>query len=110
MLESMCDVLAEDFVVHRFWEMKGVSDLGPSASKIRGIATNGQCGASTELIGALPNLEIISCYGVGVDKVDLGATKEREIVVATTPDVLTADVADMGDRAAAGIVARVAGR
>ena len=48
-----------------------------------------------ELIRDLPALEIISCYGVGVDAIDLQAAKERGIVVTTTPDVLTEDVADM---------------
>ena len=95
MLEPLCDVLAENFVVHPFWGDRGLAELKPFAGKIRGIATNGQCGAGTDLIGALPNLEIISNYGVGVDKVDLAAAKARGIVVATTPDVLTADVADM---------------
>ena len=95
MLEPLCDELARDFVVHRFWESPDPARLGPIAERIRGIATNGQCGAGTALIRALPNLEIISCYGVGVDQVDLAAVRERNIVVATTPDVLTADVADM---------------
>lgn len=95
MLETLCDEMARDFIIHRFWEMSDQTGLGPISERIRGIATNGQCGAGTELIEAFPNLEIISCYGVGVDRVDLDAAKERRIVVATTPDVLTADAADM---------------
>jgi lactate dehydrogenase-like 2-hydroxyacid dehydrogenase len=95
MLETLCDEFARDFVVHRFWKLPDRAALSAVAGTIRGIATNGQCGAGTDIIGALPQLEIISCYGVGVDRIDLAAAKERRIVVTTTPDVLTADVADM---------------
>ena len=48
------------------------------------------------MIAALPELEIISVYGVGYDAVDLGAARARGIRVTNTPDVLTKDVADLG--------------
>jgi len=95
MLEPLCDDLGKDFRIHRFWEIAGGDILKQHARSIRGIATNGQCGAGTELIRGLPALEIVSCYGVGVDAIDLDAARERGIVVTTTPDVLTDDVADM---------------
>lgn len=65
-------------------------------ANIRAIATRGELGASSALIGALPKLEIISVYGVGYDAVDLNACKARNIRVTNTPDVLTNDVADLG--------------
>jgi lactate dehydrogenase-like 2-hydroxyacid dehydrogenase len=43
----------------------------------------------------LPKLEIVSCYGVGTDAIDLGYAKAHGIKITSTPDVLTADVADM---------------
>ena len=43
----------------------------------------------------LPKLELIACFGVGVDAVDLPAAKARNIAVTNTPDVLTDDVADL---------------
>ena len=43
----------------------------------------------------MPNLEIISCYGVGTDAIDLIAARKRNIPVTNTPDVLTGDVADL---------------
>lgn len=46
------------------------------------------------LIGALPNLEIIAQFGVGVDNIDLKLAKMRNIAVTNTPDVLTDDTAD----------------
>jgi 2-hydroxy-3-oxopropionate reductase len=39
-------------------------------------------------------LEIISCYGVGVDAIDLEGAARRSIAVTTTPGVLVDDVAD----------------
>ncbi len=44
---------------------------------------------------ALPALEIIANYGVGVDAIDLEAARARGIRVTNTPDVLTDDVADI---------------
>ena len=63
----------------------------------KGLTIDGDGPGVTELrsSGDLPALEIISCYGVGVDAIDLDAARERGIVVTTTPDVLTDDVAEM---------------
>ena len=44
----------------------------------------------------MPNLEIISVYGVGFDAVDIEACKARYIRVTNTTDVLSKDVADLG--------------
>lgn len=70
-----------------------LADVGP---RIRALATNGEAGAGAALIDALPELEIIVSYGVGVDAIDLGHAAKRGIRVTNTPDVLTGDVADMG--------------
>lgn len=66
------------------------------AQSIRAIATRGELGASAELIGRLPKLEVVSVYGVGYDAVNLEACRARGIRVTNTPDVLTNDVADLG--------------
>jgi lactate dehydrogenase-like 2-hydroxyacid dehydrogenase len=42
---------------------------------IRAVATNGEAGAGAELIYALPQLEIIVSYGVGVDAIDLAQSR-----------------------------------
>ena len=70
--------------------------VGEHAQTIRAIATRGELGASADLIGKLPNLEVISVYGVGYDAVNLDAARARGIRVTNTPDVLTNDVADLG--------------
>ena len=46
------------------------------------------------LFSRLPNLEIISSFGVGYDHIDANAAGQRGIVVTHTPDVLTEEVAD----------------
>jgi D-3-phosphoglycerate dehydrogenase len=71
------------------------SFLAQHGSSIRAIATKGELGADAALMGALPRLEIVSCYGVGVDAIDLAHARGRGIRVTNTPDVLTEDVADM---------------
>jgi glyoxylate reductase len=48
------------------------------------------------LIGrAGPKLKLIANYGAGVDHIDLAAARERGILVANTPGVVTEDTADM---------------
>ena len=100
--------LAEQYTLHRLWEaedrQKFVADR---AAAIRAIATRGELGASGELIAALPRLEIISCYGVGTDAIDLAAARARGIRVTNTPDVLTGDVADIATGLALALMRRI---
>jgi lactate dehydrogenase-like 2-hydroxyacid dehydrogenase len=85
------------FTMHRYFEAADkAAFLGERAPGIRGIATRGELGASSDVIAALPNLEIISVYGVGFDAVHLPSARARGIRVTNTPDVLTKDVADFG--------------
>lgn len=70
--------------------------ISKHAENIRAVATRGELGASAELIGKLPKLEVVSVYGVGYDAVNLDACRARGIRVTNTPDVLTNDVADLG--------------
>ena len=96
MMPSVMQSCERDYTVHRLWEAPDrKAFLERVAKGVRGIATNGSVGASGELIDALPNLELIACYGVGVDAIDLARARARGVPVTTTPDVLTADVADM---------------
>lgn len=89
--------LESRYVVHVLSEATDrqalLAALGP---KIRALATDGESGAKADLMDALPLLEIIVCYGVGVDAIDLQHAAKLGIRVTNTPDVLTGDVADMG--------------
>ncbi|MHA1571638.1 MAG: 2-hydroxyacid dehydrogenase [Alphaproteobacteria bacterium] len=95
--EGVMLALENAYVLHNLWEANDKAGfLAERASIIRGIATTGSLGADRDLIEALPVAEIIACFGVGVDKIDLDYARERGVVVTNTPDVLTNDVADMG--------------
>ncbi|KAA0972119.1 2-hydroxyacid dehydrogenase [Aureimonas fodinaquatilis] len=61
-------------------------------SEIRAIASFAN--VSADMMDALPNLEIISSFGVGYDSVDAKHAAAKGIMVTNTPDVLTEEVAD----------------
>ena len=84
------------YTLHRLWEAPDwQAFIAEHAPNIRAVATRGELGASTELIAALPKLELVACYGVGTDAIDLAACRARGIRVSNTPDVLNGDVADL---------------
>src|SRR5258707_12200578 len=89
--------LAELFELHHFTVYPlPEGTLSPDIkSRIRAIATEANRGASRELIASLPKLEIISCFGVGVDGIDLAAARERAIPVTNTPGVVVDECADL---------------
>jgi glyoxylate reductase len=49
----------------------------------------------TILNAAGPRLKLIANYGTGVDHIDIKEARKRGILVTNTPDVLTADTAEM---------------
>lgn len=91
------DDLDDHYLIHRLWEAgdRGTF-LARHGGNIRAIATRGELGASADLMRALPKLEVVSCYGVGTDAIDLKFARDNNIRVTNTPDVLTDDVADLG--------------
>jgi lactate dehydrogenase-like 2-hydroxyacid dehydrogenase len=94
LMPSLERQLAEAFDWHRL-----VDEADPQAfvaahgARFDGLATAGFADAA--LIAALPSLRVISSFGVGVDKIDLGAAARRGIPVGNTPDVLNDCVADL---------------
>ena len=62
---------------------------------MRAAVTNGIVGMKGDLIEALPALEIIGVFGVGVDAVDQAVAKARGVRVTNTPEVLTEGVAEL---------------
>lgn len=64
-------------------------------AKIVGLVQGGGSLAPIELLDQLPNLKIISVFGVGYDGVPVEYCRRRGINVGHTPDVLTDDVADV---------------
>ncbi|RLN22823.1 hypothetical protein C2845_PM07G39770 [Panicum miliaceum] len=85
--------------LHRFWEAPPGAPLDEflraHAGSIRAVVSNPAYGVDAALIDALPELEIVASFSVGIDHVDLAKCRERGIRVTNTPDVLTDDVADL---------------
>jgi lactate dehydrogenase-like 2-hydroxyacid dehydrogenase len=89
--------LEAEFSVHKLFEAKDRDGFLKSlSSKIRGIASFGLMPVNGALMDALPKLEIISNFGVGVDQINLDDAKARKIIVTNTPEVLNECVADTG--------------
>ncbi len=95
--DATMKTLAERFELHHYT----VYPLPPGtlaeelAGRITAVATEANRGATRDLIAMLPRLEIISCFGVGVDRIDLAAARERGIPVTNTPGVLADECADL---------------
>lgn len=90
------EALTERFDVHLYYAAEDKAGmLAGGRDTIRAIATKGEVGADAAMMDALPKVEIIACYGVGYDLIDVPAAKARGIRVTNTPDVLTEEVADM---------------
>ena len=68
--------------------------LKQAAPRVRALAHFGHAKVDGKFMDALPKLEIISNFGVGVDAIDVEAAKKRGVIVTNTPDVLNDCVAD----------------
>ena len=69
-----------------------IPNMNPA--EIRAVVTKGESIFTAEMIADLPNLEIISNYGVGYDGTDAIAAKKQGAIVTHTPDVLTDETAN----------------
>lgn len=95
LLPSLQEAVETHFDATRFWELPDQNVwLAQHGSRIRAIVTSGALGASSEVIGKLPNLEAIFSFGVGYDSIAVDAARDRGIVVTNTPAVLDDCVAD----------------
>jgi len=65
-----------------------------SLANVRAMAVTTMARIDEPLLARLPELQIISSFGVGYDHIDVRAAGKRGIVVTNTPDVLTEEVAD----------------
>ncbi|MEO5772369.1 MAG: 2-hydroxyacid dehydrogenase [Burkholderiaceae bacterium] len=69
--------------------------LATNGGDFSALVTSAGIGADAALIAALPNLRVISSFGVGLDRIDLEVARTRGIAVGYTPDVLNDCVADI---------------
>jgi lactate dehydrogenase-like 2-hydroxyacid dehydrogenase len=65
------------------------------AAQVRGIVTRSNQVVPSAVVERLPQLGIIATNGVGYDGIPLALAAERGIVVANTPEVLNAAVAEL---------------
>jgi lactate dehydrogenase-like 2-hydroxyacid dehydrogenase len=84
-------------ILHRLWEApdreQAIAQLAP---KIKAIAaTSHHAIVDSALMRRLPNLEIVTSFGVGYDHIDAKWAGEHGIVVTHTPGVLDDEVADI---------------
>ena len=69
------------------------SDVDPTTCD--GAVTRSRDGCGSALMRRLPRDSVVACFGIGYDRIDLAAARERRIQVSVTPDVLTECVADL---------------
>ena len=75
------------------WPAGGPSD--EQLSPIEGFYTYGHMHVDGSLMDRMPNLKVISNFGVGVDHINLQDAADRAIPVGNTPDILNGATADM---------------
>jgi len=93
LLQSCEDAIDAKFTAHRLYDQSDrdafLAEVGP---RIRAIAGGG---VDPALMDKLPNLEMISNFGVGYDSIDTDAARQRNISVTNTPDVLNDAMAEI---------------
>ena len=86
--------LQSEFTCHKLFEAPEEKSFLEKHAGVRGLATFGPLPVDGRLMDALPKLEIISNFGVGVDAINLEDARSRGIIVTNTPGVLNDCVAD----------------
>ncbi|MDH5858702.1 2-hydroxyacid dehydrogenase [Lampropedia aestuarii] len=62
---------------------------------VRVVITNGIAGLPAGCAEQLHQMQLIACNGVGYDAIDMQWAAQHSVAVTNTPDVLSADVADL---------------
>lgn len=92
---SLVARLAGDYALTTLGEQADpAAHLAEHGAAYEGLVTSAAVGADAALLDRLPRLKVISSFGVGLDKIDLAAARDRGIAVGYTPDVLNDCVAD----------------
>jgi lactate dehydrogenase-like 2-hydroxyacid dehydrogenase len=88
---------SDQYVVHRAETGEQLNALSSDVKqKLRGLAvTYHTMHTGKEELSQFPKLEMIASFGVGYDHIDCTYSREHNIVVSNTPDVLTEEVADV---------------
>lgn len=92
--DEMRMMLTPHFTLHDASEINDIDSwLAQAGDTISYIVTNGHDGITQAWVNAMPNLKLISNYGVGYDSIDVAAARSHEILVTHTPNVLNDEVA-----------------
>ena len=84
------------YTVHHYFNLPKPEDIPAEvAQRIRAIATEANRGLTRAILDRLPNVEMVSVFGVGTDAVELTATRDRGLPVSNTPDIIGPEVADL---------------
>src|SRR5688500_11790672 len=91
---TIIDGLSPRFTLHKANDTKLAEPiLAQIAPRLAALAVSAPPGRIDEaFMSRLPNLEIVSSFGVGYDHVDAGWAGKNGIIVAHTPDVLNEEV------------------
>ncbi|MFT4962026.1 MAG: lactate dehydrogenase-like 2-hydroxyacid dehydrogenase [Paracoccaceae bacterium] len=93
--DRMMARLNADFTPHLLGEIDDLAAfLAKTGPSVEYVMTNGHAGLRADIMDNLPNLKVISSYGVGYDAIDTDACAARGIVVTHTPGVLNDEVAN----------------
>lgn len=90
----MRDRLAEHFTPHDYDAAAGPASVAADAGIEYVLSGAGHSAIGADLMDALPDLKIISNFGVGYDAIDTPAAVARGVMVTHTPDVLNDEVAN----------------
>ena len=91
----MANRLADNFdIIEYFRSVDKKKLIAEHVKEIECILTDGHWGVPDNLMERLPNLKIVSSYGVGYDAIDANFAVSKNITVTQTPDVLNDEVAD----------------
>lgn len=93
--QRMRDAMTAEFTIHELFEMDDQQGfLAEHGASIMAVATDGHYGVQPDVVAHLPNVKVISCYGVGYDNINAKGCAAKGIVVTHTPNVLNAEVAN----------------
>ncbi|GAB4148588.1 MAG: D-glycerate dehydrogenase [Planctomycetaceae bacterium] len=88
---SLIEMLGDDFEIVSWTDQPDPAELARCVA----VLSYSHPTCDGPLMDAMPNLKVISNYGVGVDHIDLQAARKRGIPVGNTPGCLDASTADM---------------
>ena len=87
-------LVGEGFRVHLVSQMDDADAwIAANGYRIAYVATDGHLGVRPAWVAQLPNLKLISCFGVGYEAIDADAANSNRVVVTHTPDILNDEVA-----------------